>query len=444
MQQPETLYTKVGNDHVAYQVLGDGPIDLVTTMGQWGHLDLEWEEPAVARFLTRLASFTRLIRFDCRGSGLSDPRPDGSDVSRCWNEDLLAVMKAASSESVAIFGWIDGGQLALEFAALYPDKVRSLILMSTAVRYSAAPDYPEGNTPEAAARFLDFCHEHWGTEKWAVANSPSLANEELARRWYAKWQRAMGPPRAIVSNFEQQQKWDVRPILPDIQAPVLALARGEQRQFLLAQAHHVVDQVDDGQLVEIGGADVQPFWENPEQILGHIEEFLTGIRRGNETERALLTVLFTDIVNSTPLAAKMGDTKWHALLNRHDEISREQILRFGGNVIERTGDGTLATFERPGSAIECAQALHHAMESLNIEIRAGLHTAEMEIRQDGRVGGINVHVGARVMAQANAGEVLVSQTVQNILLGSRYQFEDRGSHTLKGVPGEWTLFAVRI
>jgi len=443
MTTPETRYTTVGDDRVAYQVLGDGPIDLVTTPGQWGHLDLEWEDPSVARFLRRLASFSRLIRFDARGSGLSDARPNGGgDVARNWTEDLLAVMTAVGSKSVAILAWIDGGQLALQFAAAHADRVRALALFSTTARLTVALDYPQGNSPETTAKYLGFTRKYWGTEKWVVANSPSLAHDERARRWFAKLCRAVASPKAVVESHAHQQKLDARPILSSIRAPTLVMARSNCRGYPLAQTRYVAEHVSGARFVELAGTDIMPFWETPDLILDHIEEFVTGQRHGGEAERALLTVLFTDIVDSTALAAKMGDAQWHALLNRHDEITREQIARFGGRLIERTGDGTLATFDRPGRAIDCARALHEAMATLNIKLRVGLHTAEVELREDGRVGGISVHVGARVMAVAKAGSVLVSRTVRDILLGSRFGFDEQGTHELKGVPGQWTVYAV--
>ncbi|MGH8529594.1 MAG: alpha/beta fold hydrolase [Nevskiales bacterium] len=443
MIQPETRYTTVGDDRVAYQVLGEGPLDLVVTQGRWGHLDLEWEDPGVARFLRRLVSFSRLIRFDARGSGLSDARPNGGgEVSQYWTEDLLAVMDATGSKSAAFLAWIDGAPLALQFAAAHPGRVRALALFNPAARRSAAPDYPQGFAPETTAEFLDFTRKSWGTEKHAVAICPSLAHDERTLRWVAKWQRAVASPKAVVESMLQARNFDARPILFSIRAPTLVMARGNSRWWPLAQARYVAEHTSGARLVELPGADGQPFWETPELILDHVEEFVTGQRRGGEAERALLTVLFTDIVDSTALAAKMGDAAWHALLNRHDQITAEQIARFGGRLVNRTGDGMLASFDRPGRAIECARALHEAMATVNLRLRAGLHTAEVELRDDGDIGGISVHVGARVMAAARAGEVLVSHSVQAILLGSHYNFEKRGIHDLKGVPGEWTLFAV--
>lgn len=439
----ETRFTTVREDRVAYQVVGDGPVDLLYTGGQWGHVDLEWEEPAYARFLRRLAAFSRLIRFDSRGTGLSDPRPDdGQDVNRYWAQELLAVMDAVGSSSTWILATIDGGMLALTFAAEYPERVRGLVLFNTTARYVWAEDYPQGNSPELTSKFLSFTREYYGTERWAIASNPSLVADEQARRNNAKLHRALCSPKVAAERFAAQQAMDARPILDRVRVPTLVLGRNQCVWAPMAQQRYLASRIKDARLVELPGSDQLPQIGDADLVLGHVEEFVTGRRRGDEAERALLTVLFTDIVDSTRLAAGLGDAKWHALLNRHDQLTRDQIALFGGELIERTGDGTLATFDRPGAAIDCAQALHEAMREIGIQLRAGLHTAEVERRDDGRVGGINVHLGARVMAKAAAGEVLVSHVVQGVLLGSRYRFEERGVHELKGVPGQWPLYAV--
>lgn len=443
MKQPETQYAKVGDDRVAYQVLGEGPIDLVATAGIWGHIELEWEDPATARFLRRLASFSRLIRFDPRGAGLSDARPSKErEVSQYWAEDLLAVMTAVGSKSVDLLVWISG-QGPLQFAAMQPQLVRTLTLVNTAARYAEAADYPHGQPSKVLDSYVNFARKYWGTERWAIAHCPSLAHDEQARRWHAKWQRAMARPKAIAESFALDWELDARPILATVRAPTLVMARSHSPWLPPALPRHLADHIPNARFIEIPGADIMPFWETPDLILDHIEEFTTGQRRGGEAERALLTVLFTDIVDSTSLAAKLGDAQWLELLTRHDQIIGGELARFGGKLVERTGDGTLATFDRPARAIDCAASLHRAMASLNVKLRIGLHTAEVELRNDGRIGGINVHVGARVMARASAGETWVSHTVQSLLLGSPFHFEERGTYSLAGVPGAWTLFAVR-
>lgn len=443
MAQPETRYASVGSDRVAYQVFGQGPRDLVATAGQWGHLDLDWEDPGIARFHRRLASFGRLIRFDPRGTGLSDPRPgDGREVWQHWSEDLAATMDACGSQSAAILAWIDGGMLALQFAAALPDRVRALVLMNVAARYAAAPDYPEGSPPEAIDQFLEFTRRHYGTERWARASNPSLAGDERILRWYAKYMRATASPKASAEGFANQQRLDVRPILPGIRVPTLVMVRSNYRWVPVAQSRHVAEKVPGARFLELPGADSAPFWETPDLILDHIEEFLTGARHGGEPERMLVALLFCDIVGSTARAAELGDAAWRTLLDRHDQVLREQVGLFAGKLVNQAGDGSLSTFENPRRAIECALALRDAWRAIGIESRIGIHFGEVERRDDDEVGGVSAHVGARVMAAAGAGEVLVSRTLRDILIGSRYEFTDHGMHDFKGVPDRWQLYAV--
>ncbi len=442
MIQPETRYTTVGNERIAYQVFGQGPRDLVATAGQSGHVDLDWEAPAIARFHRRLGSFGRLIRFDPRGTGLSDPRPnDGQDVWQHWSEDLAAALDACGSESAAIFAWLDGGMLALHFATTFPDRVRALVLMNPSARYAAAPDYPEGASPEAIEQFLEFTRRYFGTERWARASSPSLAGDEHILRWFAKYSRAMASPKASAEAFANQQKLDVRPILPTIRVPTLVMGRSGG-WVPAVQSRYVAEHIAGARFLELPGADVVPFFETPDLILDHIEEFLTGVRRGGEPERMLMALLLCDIVGSTARVAKLGDRAWRALLDRHDDILREQVALFAGRLVDRAGDGSLSTFEDPRRAIECAFALQDAWRDLGVESRIGIHFGEVERREAGEVGGVSVHIGARVMAAADAGEVLVSRTLRDILIGSGYEFADRGLHDLKGVPDQWQLYAV--
>jgi pimeloyl-ACP methyl ester carboxylesterase len=443
MTQPDTRYAAVGDERVAYQVFGQGSRDLIATAGQVGHLDLDWEDPATARFHRRLASFARLIRFDPRGTGLSDPRPsDGGEAWQHWSEDLSAVLDACGSQSAAILAWLDGGTLALHFAAAFPDRVRALVLMNGVARYSAAPDYPEGSPPEALDRFLKFTRQHYGTERWARAANPSLVGDDRTLRWYAKYLRAMASPKASAEIFANQQKLDVRSILPRIRVPTLVMVRRDSRWVPSAQSRYVAQHVPGARFLILPGGDIQPFWETPDLILDHIEEFLTGVQHGGEPERALVALLFCDIVGSTARAAQLGDAAWRALLDRHDHVLREQVGLFAGKVVNQAGDGSLSTFENPRRAIECALALQDAWRDLGIESRIGIHFGEVERREEGEVGGVSVHLGARVMAAANADEVLVSRTLRDILIGSRYEFADRGTHDLKGVPERWQLYSL--
>jgi class 3 adenylate cyclase len=443
MTTPETRFATIGNDRVAYQVAGEGPRDLVFSSGQWGHVDLEWEEPAIARFYRRLASFSRLIRFDTRGSALSDPRPrDGREPWEHWMEDLLAVMDAAGSNTTAIVGFVDSGSLALQFAAAHPKRVSALVLVNTQARIAAAPDYPEGHPSEVLDQFLEFSRKYYGTERWARASNPSLASDERALRWLAKWHRAAGSPRVLTENFENQQKMDARAALSRIRAPTLVMMRNNYRWVPVPQGRYIAEHIAGAHFVEIPGKDSLPFWETPDLILDHIEEFVTGQRHGGEPDRVLTTVLFTDIVGSTDQAAKLGDAAWRALLDRHDNTLRAQVGLFGGKVADHAGDGSLSTFENPRRAIECALTLRNALAAIGVEIRAGVHFGEVERRAGGAVSGVGVHIGARVMALANAGEVLISRTVRDILLGSRFRFDEGRTSELKGVPGQWTVYLV--
>ncbi len=443
MQQPETRFTNVGDDRVAYQVLGDGPHDIVASGGQWSNIDIEWEHPTVARFNRRLASIGRLIRFDPRGSGLSDARPDdGQGLAEHWAEDLMAVMDAVRSASVNILAWIDGGPLTLRFAASHPDRTASIALCNTVARYLAAPDYPEGHPQEVMDQYLAFTKKHFGDDQWSISANPSIAGNEEALRWMARICRAFGTPKSAVKAFENQQKMDSRSVLPVITAPTLVMGRRDSLLAPLAITRYVAEHVNGARFVEIPGMDQMPMFDSPDLIIDLVEEHITGQRSGGVADRILTSLLFTDIVGSTEMAARLGNVQWRELLDRHDKLLKEQVGLFRGKVIDHSGDGALCIFDNPGTAIDCAQSLHKALANLGINIRVGIHFGEVEKRADGNVGGVNVHVGARVMGLAGAGEVLVSQTVQNILLGSKHLFENRGSHELKGVPGEWTLYAV--
>jgi class 3 adenylate cyclase len=444
MASPETQYT-AGEDRVAYQVMGEGQIDLVFTIGQWGQIDLEWEDPACARFYRRLASFSRLIRFNMRGSGPSDPRPrDGREPWEHWAEDLLAVMEATRSERVTIVSAPVSAPLAVQFAAMHADRVTGLVLINGSARFAAAPDYPEGWSSEVIERFLDFARKHEGSDRWTWAANPSLQDDPRTLAWASKFYRATGSPKSWAEGFEDQIGLDARPALAGVRAPTLVMSRSNCVYVPLAQGRYIADHIEGARFVELPGADALPYWESPGLILDQIEHFVTGRRHGHEPDRILTALLFTDIVGSTSHAARLGDAAWRALLDRHDDVLREQVGLHGGRTVDHSGDGSLSTFDSPRQAIECAVDLHQALADLSLEIRAGVHFGEVERRTDGGVGGLNVHVGARVMALATSGEVLVSHTVRGILAGSLYRFEDRGSHELKGVPGTWPVFAVGL
>jgi class 3 adenylate cyclase len=441
--QPETTYARVGADRVAYQVLGKGPPDLVLTMGAFSHVDLQWEDPGIALFLRRLASFSRLILFDRRGTGASDPLP--GDLPPPWEayaDEVTAVMDAAGVGEAALMATTaEAGPMALFFAATRPERTSALVLANATARYIAADDYPIGLSPERAEALIARVEESWGTGDRVADGIPSRAGDERFRRWMAKVQRSIASPRTVHVFLRALFQLDARPLLPLIQAPTLVLHRREFPLLPIEHGRYLAEHIPRATLVELPGSDGPLTWETPELILGHIERFLTGVGRPVPADRVLATVLFTDIVGSTERAAELGDRRWRELLGVHDDLADRLVQQWGGRVVKTTGDGLLATFDGPGRAIGCAVALRDRLAEVDLRIRAGLHTGEVELRGDD-VGGIAVHIASRVMAAAAPGEVLVSRTVADLVVGSDLTLEDRGPRPLKGVEGDWRLFAV--
>jgi class 3 adenylate cyclase len=438
--QPETRYAWLGQDRIAYQVLGEGPPDLVMTGAVT--IDVAWEDPGVALFLRSLASFSRLILFDRRSTGASDPPPP--DPLPPWEssaEELAVVLDEVGSERAAILAEIDTTPAAIFFAGTRPERTSALILVHASAKYVAGDDYPIGIPREAAEALVAQVDQLWGTDAMAAMYVPSRAGDERFRRWWAKLLRTGASPRAARALLRTVLEVDLRPILPLVQAPTLVLHRGDFHVPPVEHARFLVEQIPDARLAELPGADMSIIWDTPEVALDLIEEFLTGVRRVPEPARVLATVLFTDIVGSTERAARLGDRRWRELLGAHDDLARRVVEEFQGQLVKTTGDGILATFDGPGRGIGCAAALRDELRGLGLRIRAGLHTGEVELR-DGDVGGIAVHLAARVMATAGAGEILVSRTVRDLVVGASIAVEDRGSHALKGIEGAWQLFAV--
>jgi class 3 adenylate cyclase len=431
----------LGHDRIAYQVLGQGPPDLVLTLNSFGHVDIAWEDPGFALFLRTLASFSRLVVFDRRGTGASDPLPLGSlPPWESYGEDLVAVLDEVGSEQAAIMAQLDASPMAIFFAGTRPERTSALILANASAKYTAADDYPIGVPPEVAEALVAQLDQLWGTEAM-VLQVPSRADDERFRRWIAKAQRTVGSPRVVQAYMRAMFEVDARPILPLIHAPTLVLHRSNVQFIPVQHGRYLAEHIPRAKLVELPGVEGPLVWEMPELTLDRVQEFLTGVGRVAEPTRVLSTVLFTDIVGSTERAAALGDRRWREVLNVHDELARRLVEEFGGRLVKTTGDGLLATFDGPGRAIRCAAALRDELAGVGVRIRAGLHTGEVELR-DEDVGGIAVHIAARVMAAAAPGETLTSRTVQDLVVGSDIVLVDRGAHPLKGVAGPWQLYAV--
>ena len=434
---PETKYARSGDVHIAYQVLGSGPIDLVHVPPVVSNLDFQWEDPLEARYLRRLASFSRLIMFDKRGTGLSDRVGVATLEERM--DDVRAVMEAAGSERAAVFGNSEGGALALLFAATYPQRVSALVLYGAYPRLAWAPDYPDGLTDTES--LAEQIREEWGRGGTGVLLSHSGAADDPASvAAMSRWERVSASPAGAVSLLRMILQIDVRHLLSTINVPTLVLYRAADMLHAIG-SRYLGEHIPGAKTVELPGDCYFPHLGDQDAITGEIEHFLTGVRPLVESDRSLATVLFTDIVGSTEHAARLGDRRWTEALDQHDVIVRQELDRHRGHKVNATGDGMLATFDGPARGVRCAQAICRSVRSLGLEVRAGLHTGEVEIRgQD--IGGIAVHIGARVAGLAGPGEVLVSRTVTDLVAGSGIEFADRGEHVLKGVPGQWTLFAV--
>jgi len=440
LDAPDVRYTQAPDGtSIAYTAFGEGPLELLCIPGFVSHLELMFEAPDVEAYLGRMASFARVVMYDKRGQGLSD-RPAAPPTLEQSMEDARAVLDAAGVERAAVFGISEGGPMSAMLAASYPERVSSLVLYGTWPRMLRAEDYPSGVRADVFDRFVDAAVEDWGGPVAMQMWAPGIAGDEQARRWWARLLRSGSSPAGAAALLRLYTEIDVRQVLPTIAAPTLILHRRRDRMIPVAAARAIAEAIPGASLVELDGEDHLPIVD-PGQILDEVEEFLTGARSEREPDRMLATVMFTDIVDSTRRAVELGDRRWRELLVRHDEIVREVIARHRGREIKTMGDGFLATFDGPARGIRAALSAREAVRPLDIEIRAGLHTGEVEvIRED--IGGIAVNIGARVGALAGPGEVLVSRTVTDLVAGSGIAFDDRGAHTLKGVPGDWQLFAV--
>jgi class 3 adenylate cyclase len=441
MVPPETRYARSGDVHIAYQVFGEGEFDLVLVNGYVTHVEMAWEQETSAKALEALASFARVITFDRRGSGLSDPVPEAPDLETRM-DDVRAVMEAAGSERAVLMGISEGVSMSILFAATYPDRVQALVSWGGMARSTYADDYPWANPVEALVESgLELIAPHWGEGAVLDVVAPSQAHNPAARTFFGRMERATTSPGMLTSLVQMFLEIDVRDVVPTVHVPTLVLHRTRDRLVDVRNGRWLAEHLPNAKLVELDGDDHYPWAEGRSEIIGEIQEFLTGVRPEPVLDRVLATVLFTDIVDSTKTASDMGDARWRDTLESHQRVVRETLSRYGGREIKTTGDGFLATFDGPARGIRCARQMVESLAAIGVRIRAGLHTGECEVMGDD-IGGVAVHIAARVSGLAEGGEVLVSRTVKDLVAGSGIEFADRGEHELKGVPDSWQLLAV--
>ena len=439
--RPDTRYAKAPDGtSIAYQVVGDGPVDLVYAAGIWSNVELMWDEPDWARFLERLASFSRLILFDMRGVGCSDrgPEPPWLELQR---DDVAAVMDAVDSSEAVVFGGARAATMAMLFAATHPERTKALVLYAPVAKTVASQDFPHGKPLEEQQAFFERFVREVGTGRNLALQAPSRAGDERFTAWWARFERLVASPSAYEELARIFTDVDIRDVLPAIHVPTLAIHREGDAIVSAVQAAYVAGQIEGARLVELPGVDHIPFVGDADAILDEVEEFVTGVRPAPEVDRILATVLFTDIVSSTERQAALGDRGWKQLLEQHHALVREQLTRFRGLEQDTAGDGFFVRFDGPARAIRCAEEIVRTVRPLGIEVRAGLHAGECEI-VEGKCSGLSVSIGARVMAHAGPSEVLVSQTVKDLTAGSGLTFADAGEHELKGVPDRWHLYRV--
>ena len=439
---PETKYADSSGVGIAYQVLGDGPIDLVLVPGFASHLEHAWEHPRLAHFYRRLASFSRLTLLDKRGVGLSDRvSPNELPGIEQRKDDLKAVMDVVGIERAAMVAASDGGPLALLFAATYPERTDRLVVINSYARRVSTVDHEPALTPEQYAGFAKEVAEHWGEPIAVDLIAPGSANDPEFRNWWAASLRRSMSPGAARAMVEMNAAIDVRAALPAVHVPTLVIHRTDDRACPVAGGRYIADHIDGARFLELPGDDHLPWLGDVNAIVGEIEEFVTGDRQGPVPNLSLASMLFTDIVSSTETAAQLGDRDWTALLKTHDGIIESGVTRFGGRRIKHTGDGSLSVFEGPARAAHCWLSVRDRLGAIGLDIRGGLHTSEVEMA-DGDVRGLGVHIAARLMNLASPGDLIVSSVVHDLSAGSGLKFIERGHHALKGVPGEWHVYTV--
>jgi class 3 adenylate cyclase len=440
LELPETHYAKSGDVRIAYQVVGNGPIDLLYAPSFITHIEFAWERPEIARFYEALGSFARLILYDKRGTGLSDPFV-GQPTLGQRVDDVAAVLDAVGSDRAALFGSSEGAPTCAVFAATYPGRVSDLVMFSPFVVAIRDDECPWAWAPEYFEMFIESIDHAWDTGLGLEVVCPSLVNDERAQRWYGRFWRLAASPAMAKALMRLNAQLDIRPVLPAISVPTLVLHRTDEVFINVEYGRYVARKIPGAKFLELEGVDHEPWEGDAQVVVGEIEEFLTGSRQQPVPERVLATVLFTDIVGSTHQAAELGDRRWRGVLDEHDALVRHQLERFRGQEVNTTGDGFLARFDSPARAIQSALAVRDAAQRLGIELRCGIHTGEVELRGED-LGGISVHIGQRIQALAEPGEVLVSRTVKDLVAGSGIDFDDRGMRALKGIPDNWQVFRV--
>ena len=436
---PETHFAKCGKLHIAYQILGNGPQDLIFVPGFASHLEHQWDEPMQAAFFRRLSSFSRLIRFDKRGHGLSD-RPDKMPCIEERMDDLDAVMEATGSKTATLMALSEGGPMAMVWAATHPERIDRLILWNSFARMVWSPEHEIENRQAIIDERLDAYKKHWGTGHFVSRFVPSESGSTAFCDWWSRFERLSMSPGACTEAMSVNFDIDVRDILPSITAPTLVLRNRDDVLILDDACEYLADTIPDAQYVRLPGCDHFD-WRPENGVTEEVELFMTGGRSQQPTTRKLVTILMADIVNATRRTSRIGDRQWSRLLDQYDDIIQHNLLRFRGQLIDRAGDGVFAVFDGAGRAIRCTKAIQEAVRAIGMELRAGLHTGEAEVRGD-RLAGVAVHLASRITDIAQAGEILVSSTIRDIVVGSGIRFNDRGSFSLKGINSEWTIYQV--
>jgi class 3 adenylate cyclase/pimeloyl-ACP methyl ester carboxylesterase len=440
---PETRYAKRDGVHIAYQVVGEGDLDLLLVGSWYSHVEARWDIPDIAHYLRRLASFSRLISFDKQGMGLSDPialdRPPPLEE---WMDDVRAVLDAVGCQRVAVMGANEGSLMAALFAATYPERVTALVLAPATARTASAPDHPWGLTAAEREALVRLIETGWGTNQMYAAVNPSIADDQNALEAYARFFRLVASPGVAATVTRMLFELDIRDVLPAISAPTLVVHRRGNPVVPPEAGRDVARRIPGAKFVEVPGEDYGFAVGDVDVVIDEVEEFLTGSRPRPAGNRVLSTILFTDIVDSTVRAVELGDARWRELLEAHEALCEREVKTFGGVVSDFAGDGLLASFDGPARAVHCALSLRDELRSLGLEVRAGLHTGEIERRGD-RLAGIGVHIASRLVSLAEPGEVLVSRTVRDLVAGSGLTFVDRGTHALRGIPDEWQVLAAR-